>query len=47
MIKEAKLEGEEEERIMVFIVVMNLIAEASVIKNIAKNVIDEYFDGRE
>ncbi|AGK95278.1 DUF1836 domain-containing protein [Clostridium pasteurianum] len=47
MIKEAKLEGEEEERIMVFIVVMNLIAEASVIKNIAKNVIDEYFNGRE
>lgn len=47
MIKEAKLKGEEEERIMVFIVVMNLIAEASVIKNIAKNVIDEYFNGRE
>ena len=46
MIKEARLKGEEEERIMVFIVVMNLIAEASVIKSIAKNVIDEYFDGK-
>jgi len=31
---------------MVFIVVMNLIAEASVIKNIAKNIIDEYFEDK-
>jgi hypothetical protein len=44
MIKEASLKGEDEERIMVFIVVMNLIAEASVIKNIAKKIIDQYFE---
>lgn len=34
--------SEDKERIMIFLVVMNLIAEASVIKNIAKNIIDEY-----
>ncbi|AOZ77246.1 hypothetical protein AC231_16845 [Clostridium pasteurianum] len=46
MSDETGLSGKEEERMMVFIVVMNLIAEASVIKNIAKNIIDEYFEDK-
>lgn len=40
--EEAKLKGSDKEKIMVFLTVMNLIAEASVIKNIAKKIIDEY-----
>lgn len=40
--EEAKLQGHDKEKIMVFLTVMNLIAEASVIKNIAKKIIDEY-----
>lgn len=46
MAEEAGLNKNEEEKMMVFIVVMNLIAEASVIKNIAKNIIDEYFEDK-
>ncbi|WP_026882502.1 DUF1836 domain-containing protein [Clostridium akagii] len=40
--EEAKLKDSDKEKIMVFLTVMNLIAEASVIKNIAKKIIDEY-----
>lgn len=44
MIKELKLKKDDEKRIMVFFIVMNLIAEASVIKNIAKKIVDEFSD---
>lgn len=47
IIKDFKLEKNDEERILVFLVVMNLIAQASVIKNIAKKIIDEYEEGTE
>jgi hypothetical protein len=40
--EEANLKGEDKEKIMVFLVVMNLIAEASAIKNIAEKIIDEH-----
>lgn len=42
IIKGFKLDEKNEERILVFLVVMNLVAQASVIKNIAKKIIDEY-----
>lgn len=42
IVEEAKLKDEDKERIMVFLIVMNLIAEASVIKNIAEKIIDGY-----
>lgn len=45
--EEAKLKGHDREKIMVFLTVMNLIAEASVIKNIAKKVIDEYLSEKD
>ncbi|AEB77129.1 DUF1836 domain-containing protein [Clostridium botulinum] len=37
-----KLKEDEEERILVFLVVMSLIAKASAIKKIAKKIVDEY-----
>ncbi|SMC27239.1 protein of unknown function [Clostridium acidisoli DSM 12555] len=40
--EEANIKGEDKEKIMVFLIVMNLIAEASAIKNIAEKIIDEY-----
>ena len=42
IIKDLDLKKEEEERIYIFFIVMNLIAEASVIKNIAKKIVDEF-----
>lgn len=44
IIKKFNLEEKDEERILVFLVVMNLVAQASVIKNIAEKIIDEYND---
>lgn len=44
IIKKFNLEQKDEERILVFLVVMNLVAQASVIKNIAEKIIDEYND---
>lgn len=42
IVKKFNLEEKDEERILVFLVVMNLVAQASVIKNIAEKIIDEY-----
>ena len=36
------LEGEEEERILVFLVVMSLIAQASAIKKVAQKIVNQY-----
>ena len=44
IVKKFNLEEKDEERILVFLVVMNLVAQASVIKNIAEKIIDEYND---
>lgn len=45
IIKESKLKGSEEERILVFLTVMTLIAQASAIKKLAKKIVDEYNNG--
>lgn len=42
IIKESSLKGADEERILVFLTVMTLIAEASAIKKLAKKIVDEY-----
>ncbi|KHD35400.1 hypothetical protein NL50_13910 [Clostridium acetobutylicum] len=42
IVKEFNLDKKDEERIFMFIVVMSLVAQASVIKNIAKKIVDEY-----
>lgn len=42
IIKESNLKGTDEERIMVFLTVMTLIAQASAIKKLAKKIVDEY-----
>lgn len=42
IMKDLQLKEDDEKRIMVFFIVMNLIAEASVIKNIAKKIVDEF-----
>ncbi|WP_127837385.1 DUF1836 domain-containing protein [Clostridium prolinivorans] len=42
IIKENNLKKDDEERILVFLTVMTLIAEASIIKKLAKKIIDEY-----
>lgn len=42
IIKEFNLKGTDEERILVFLTVMTLIAEASVIKKLARKIVDEY-----
>ncbi|MFL0252979.1 DUF1836 domain-containing protein [Clostridium neuense] len=42
IVKKFNLDQKDEERILVFLVVMNLVAQASVIKNIAEKIIDEY-----
>lgn len=44
IVKKFNLEENDEERILVFLVVMNLVAQASVIKNIAEKIIDGYND---
>lgn len=41
-IKESNLKEDDEERILVFLVVMSLIAQASAIKKLAKKIVDEY-----
>jgi hypothetical protein len=42
IIKESKLKGNDEERILVFLIVMTLIAQASAIKKLSKKIVDEY-----
>jgi hypothetical protein len=42
IIKESNLKGTDEERILVFLTVMTLIAQASAIKKLAKKIVDEY-----
>ncbi|SKA79244.1 protein of unknown function [Clostridium sp. USBA 49] len=42
IIKDNNLKKDDEERILVFLTVMTLIAEASIIKKLAKKIIDEY-----
>lgn len=45
-IEESQLEGKDKGRIVVFLVVMSLIAQASSIKKLAKKIIDEYRDDK-
>lgn len=42
IIKDNKLEAQDEERIMVFLICMTLICQASAVKNLAKKILDEY-----
>lgn len=42
IIKKSSLQGTDEERIFIFLIVMTLIAEASAIKKLAKKIVDEY-----
>ncbi len=42
IIESSKLKGTDEERILVFLLVMTLIAQASAIKKLAKKIVDEY-----
>lgn len=44
IIKEFKLNSKEEERIRTFIVVISLIAQASVIKKLVQKIVNEYHD---
>ncbi|WMJ79972.1 DUF1836 domain-containing protein [Clostridium sp. MB40-C1] len=41
-IEESELKEEDEERILIFLVVMSLIAQASATKKLAKKIVDEY-----
>lgn len=45
-IDESQLKEEDKGRILVFLIVMNLIAQASAIKKLAKKIIDDYGDGK-
>lgn len=45
IIKGSNLKGTDEERILVFLTVMTLIAQASAIKKLAKKIVDEYNQG--
>lgn len=45
-IDESNLKKEDEERIMLFLVVMSLIAQASATKKLAKKIVDEYGEGK-
>lgn len=45
-IAESNLKQEDEERILVFLVVMSLIAQASATKKLAKKIVDEYVERR-
>ena len=47
IIKECNLDEEDEERIKVFLVVLTLIAQASVIKKLAQTIVDSYVKGLE
>ena len=42
LMKDMNLKGKDEERILVFLMVMTLIAQASVIKKVAQKIVDEY-----
>lgn len=42
IIKDNNLEAEDEEKVMVFLISMTLICQASAVKNLAKKIIDEY-----
>ncbi|MCM1992009.1 DUF1836 domain-containing protein [Oceanirhabdus seepicola] len=42
LMKDMNLKGKDEERILVFLMVMTLIAQASVIKKVAQRIVDEY-----
>jgi hypothetical protein len=42
IIKDSNLKSEEEERILVFLVVMTLVAEASAIKKLVQKLVEEY-----
>jgi len=44
LMKDMNLKGKDEERILVFLMVMTLIAQASVIKKVAQRIVDEYND---
>jgi len=44
LMKDMNLKGKDEERILVFLMVMTLIAQASVIKKVAQKIVDEYND---
>ena len=44
LMKDMNLQGKDEERILVFLMVMTLIAQASVIKKVAQKIVDEYND---
>ncbi|MBL4937353.1 DUF1836 domain-containing protein [Clostridium sp. YIM B02515] len=45
IIKDNSLKGSDEERILVFLIVMSLIAQASAIKKLARKIVDEYNQG--
>lgn len=45
IVKDSSLKGTDEERILVFLIVMTLIAQASSIKKLAKKIVDEYNQG--
>lgn len=45
IIKENNLKGTDEEKILVFLIVMSLIAQASAIKKLARKIVDEYNQG--
>ncbi|WP_070110651.1 DUF1836 domain-containing protein [Clostridium acetireducens] len=44
IIQDINLKEEDKERIMVFLIVMTLIAEASIIKKLVQKIVDEYQD---
>lgn len=44
IIKDFNLKKEEKERILVFLIVITLVAQASAIKNLVKKIVDEYED---
>lgn len=45
-IEDSQLKGDDKGKILVFIVVMNLIAQASAIKKLARKIIDEFGDDK-
>lgn len=45
-IEDSELKGDDKGKILVFLVVMNLIAQASAIKKLAKKIIDEFGDDK-
>lgn len=45
IVKDSSLKEQDEEKILVFLIVMSLIAQASAIKKLAKKIVDEYNQG--